>query len=699
MRRLTDLSIRAILGLLIAAMGLLLFALSAGALVDSYHRDSDAHRVAASTVTSQYLFTAMLNVRNERGGTIGSLVAEGTVDSVVEGNMTRSRSISEADYADGIAALARLNLPEMASATEALKAAHAAIVAARIKVDAAIHQSRATRDPGIVRDWPVVSQAFLDAIIATTDPLENALELVDPVVDHFLVVKRAAWGTRLNLGLAFLPAQTAVAAGQSFSAADTLAYQQDYARGAAAWSVVMAAAARKDAPRSLIDSAAKANENFVGPLADNQAALIATLAAGKPTEIPYRDVQRANNTGTARVVDVLNAAMDAMVARADTQAHAATRTLILDALLLAVALALSVAGFVIVQRRVSGPILALTGTIGRLAEQDFAVDIPAAGHADEIGRMTQALLVLRENGRRHEAAIEARAAEQADIARRATMVTALCHGFDGQVGTSLASVEQATVQLRQASETMIRAAERSSNETGSVASAAHEASAGVNAVAAAAEELAMSITEISRQMAQSAAISKDAMVKAEQTDAVIVGLSTASQKIGEIVTLIRNIASQTNLLALNATIEAARAGDAGKGFAVVASEVKSLANQTAKATEEITQQIGQIQGMTQAAVDGVRVILEVIREMGSVTTGIAVSVEQQGSATAEIARNVQEVAAAANQISASIAGVAQAVDQSTAVAGDVRAAAEAMGGQADHLKSDVAGFLDGLRAA
>jgi methyl-accepting chemotaxis protein len=313
--------------------------------------------------------------------------------------------------------------------------------------------------------------------------------------------------------------------------------------------------------------------------------------------------------------------------------------------------------------------------------------------------MQEALLVLRENGRQHELAVEARIEEQAAAARRAQAVDTLCRGFDGQVGASLASVGQATARLMDASNAMIEAAARSASETGTVASAAQEASAGVNTEAAAAEELSASIAEISRQMAQSTAISNDAMEKAGKTDATIAGLATASQKIGEIVTLISNIASQTNLLALNATIEAARAGEAGKGFAVVASEVKSLANQTAQATQDITQQIGQIQDMTQAAVDGVRAISAVIREMGGITTGIAAAVEQQGAATSEIARNVQEVATAANQISASITDVSAAVDQSSEVAREVRAAAEVMNAEGNVLKDDVAGFLGGIRTA
>jgi methyl-accepting chemotaxis protein len=218
-------------------------------------------------------------------------------------------------------------------------------------------------------------------------------------------------------------------------------------------------------------------------------------------------------------------------------------------------------------------------------------------------------------------------------------------------------------------------------------------------VAAATEELSSSVTEIGRQMSQSTRISHDAIEKAAQTDQSIAGLAAASQKIGEIIALINGIASQTNLLALNATIEAARAGDAGRGFAVVASEVKALATQTGRATEEIAEQVANIQKMTQEAVGGVRSMTHVIREMGNITTGIAAAIEEQGTATSEIARNVNEVAEATNTITALMTDVSRAVDDSRSVADEVRSAAEIMSEQSIGLKGEVAGFLDGIRAA
>jgi methyl-accepting chemotaxis protein len=699
MARFGNVSLRTLLWALIGTMGLLLVIMSADALVDAIGRSANAHRVETASLTSRHLFKALLGMRNERGAEIGGLVGEAPVSAATEADIAKLRGTAEQGYADGLKALKDLALPELATPIAQLVSSHDAAAAMRPQVDAAIGQAKAQRDAQVVQSWPKVSQAFLDGILGASDPLEASLKLVDPVVDHFLGVKRAAWTTRLNLGLASLVVQSAVASGQGLTPADTLAWYQDMARASAAWVVVTEAAQRKDAPQALVAAVAKANGNFSGPVFDGQKALVEALAAGQKATMPIDDLRKLNTEYTSYAVDALNVALDQMVARADDEAGAATWNLVLDSVLLLVAIGLSAAGFLIVRRRVSGPILALTATIDRLAHQDFTVEIPRKTRDDEVGRMQEALLVLRENGRAHEAAVAARIEEQAAAARRATTVDELCRGFDGQAGASLAAVGQATARLMAASEAMIAAAERSAAETGTVASAAQEASAGVNTVAAAAEQLSSSIAEISRQMTQSTAISNDAMDKAGRTDTTIAGLAAASQKIGEIVTLISNIASQTNLLALNATIEAARAGEAGKGFAVVASEVKSLANQTAQATQDITQQIAQIQGMTHDAVEGVRSISSVIREMGGITAGIAAAVEEQGAATSEIARNVQEVAMAANQISASITDVSASVDQASEVAAEVRTAAQAMSSEADVLKGDVAGFLGNIRSA
>jgi methyl-accepting chemotaxis protein len=373
------------------------------------------------------------------------------------------------------------------------------------------------------------------------------------------------------------------------------------------------------------------------------------------------------------------------------------QSLVGDALLFAVAFGLTAVGFFVVARKVSGPILLLTELIGRLAERDYAVEIPAGPVGNEIGRMSQALVVLRENGRRELSEERDRAKAQHETERRAAAVDTLCRQFDRRVGGKLASVEDAVLQLMTAAISMTDKAKRSSVSSTSIAEAANEASTGVQTVVAAIEQLSASVAEISRQMARSTGISNEAISKAAKTEQSIAGLANASQTIGKIINIINAISVQTNLLALNATIEAARAGDAGKGFAVVAGEVKLLANQTAQAIEEITQQISQMQEMIAEAVHGVHAMAGVIREMNGITTGIAAAVEEQGTSSSEIARSVHDVADAANRMSNLTSDVSEAVSQSKDIADQVRSAAETMHAQSADLRSEVATFLDVVR--
>jgi methyl-accepting chemotaxis protein len=283
--------------------------------------------------------------------------------------------------------------------------------------------------------------------------------------------------------------------------------------------------------------------------------------------------------------------------------------------------------------------------------------------------------------------------------RRLNVVDKLATTFDATAGDRVGQVSRAAADLQATAQTLTGIAGEATHLATNVAAAAEEASVNVQTVAAAAEELASSITEISRQVAQSANVANKAREEAKRTDGVVRALAEGAQKIGEVVGLISNIAGQTNLLALNATIEAARAGDAGKGFAVVASEVKSLANQTAKATEDIAHQITQIQTATNDAVESIRGIGTTIGEISDIAASIAVAVEQQGSATQEIARNVQQTAAGTQEVSSNIVGVSKGANDTGVAANNVLEAAGALSRQAEQLRSEVGGFIDQVKAA
>ncbi len=269
----------------------------------------------------------------------------------------------------------------------------------------------------------------------------------------------------------------------------------------------------------------------------------------------------------------------------------------------------------------------------------------------------------------------------------------------GSVGSVVDTMSSAALNLQSNADTLTISADRTSQQSAAVAAASEEASTNVQTVAAATEELSSSISEINRQVMNSARVAQEAVRNAEQTTNTVNGLAEAAQKIGDVVGLINQIAGQTNLLALNATIEAARAGEAGKGFAVVANEVKALATQTARATEEVTAHISAIQRETGAATTAIGAITETIREINEIATTIASTIEEQGAATQEISRNVQQAALGTQDVSANITGIAQAAAETGGAASQVLDAARHSGELARTLHGEVEKFLAGIRAA
>ncbi|HEY0834887.1 MAG TPA: methyl-accepting chemotaxis protein [Azospirillum sp.] len=348
---------------------------------------------------------------------------------------------------------------------------------------------------------------------------------------------------------------------------------------------------------------------------------------------------------------------------------------------------------------VSTPVRSMTAAMQRLASGDKSTEIPARDRGDEIGVMAKALEVFKESlieADRLRAEQEAQkiAAEK----QRRAMMLELADDFEGHVNGVVEHVSSAATEMNATASSMSAAAEQATRQAGAAAAAAEQASANVQTVASAAEELASSITEIGRQVSQSSEIARQAVGQAERTNGIVGGLNQAAQKIGEVVELINNIASQTNLLALNATIEAARAGEMGKGFAVVASEVKSLANQTAKATEEIAGQISGVQGATQEAVGAIQDILKTIGDISRTTTMIASAVEEQQAATGEIARNVEQAAQGTQEVASNIVGVNAAAAEAGRAAEQVLQESGELSRQSESLRREVGGFIAKIRA-
>ena len=336
----------------------------------------------------------------------------------------------------------------------------------------------------------------------------------------------------------------------------------------------------------------------------------------------------------------------------------------------------------------------------RIAQGSLDQAVQETDRGDEIGRMAETLEMLRQT------ALTARSLESEQIAtkqraeqEKRQALIGLADRFDASVGRLVGLMASGSTELETTAKSMTGTAERTNQRAVVVGSAATEASTRVQTVAAAAEELSSSISEISRQVAQSAAITSRAVESARQTDTTVRALADGAKQIEHVAELISSIAGQTNLLALNATIEAARAGEAGRGFAVVAAEVKSLASQTAEATKEIGIRIAQIQSATKEAVEAIQGITATIEEVSTIATTIGAAIEEQGAATAEIARNVTETAKATQDVTTNIGGVSVAVNETGGAAGLVLTAASNLSKQAEQLSGEVNTFLAGVRAA
>jgi methyl-accepting chemotaxis protein len=622
----------------------------------------------------------------EGAATPAQLEAVAKAAKAVDAAMTNARTVVS-------------SLDDGAALVDGLNQAAAKIADVRATTDRALVLPMNARDAAAVKGFlPGVAQ-----VVAIIEPvlnrLENRVTAADASLTALLAVARTAQDLRISAGGRAATMSLGISTRRPLTPAEFSTMDRAQGRVDLDRERIEAGVDQLGSPPRLIKALKEAIDAYFGRAASViEKEMPAAHSDGKYAINPD-DLATAIVPAVQTFFVLRDAALAEAAERAGAARDGALMMLVLGAFAVAALLGVLAGVTMMLRRRVIAPLATLTDVVGDLAAGRHDVTIPASGRADEIGSMAGSLEVFKDALIAKKAADEAAALEADAKIARGQRVDRLTRDFETAIGEIVNIVSSASGELEASAGTLTATAERSEQLTTVVAAASEEASTNVQSVASATEEMASSVNEISRQVQDSARIAGAAVEQAQKTNDRVSELAKAAARIGDVVELINTIAGQTNLLALNATIEAARAGEAGRGFAVVASEVKALAEQTAKATGEIGQQISGIQAATQESVGAIKEIGDTIGRMSEIASAIASAIEEQGAATQEIARNVQQAASGTQQVSSNIADVQRGASETGSASAQVLSAAKSLAGESGRLKREVGQFLSAVRAA
>jgi methyl-accepting chemotaxis protein len=696
---LNRLTVSALIKSVIVLMSVCLMALLCVSAWDSWGRLVVTGRISVIAEASANVFKAMHNLRTDQSTTNRLLNAEPPMDADIDKYLRGLRDAEMPAMGSALAQLATVEFAQAKTLVPELDREFKLLTAEQKEFWDEVAKPKASRRMGLAKEYAETTAALLQTLDQLSSALAATVNHQDPAIDQLLAIKQHAWLLRNTAGEASLIISKGLAAGK-VAPETRVSYTKFLGGSDIAFAALEMSASGMQLPAALSSAIAATKTAYFEPdylaLRDR---LLTALISGEKPEMSANQWSPVTVGRMGSAVVVAERALDAAREHIQAEHTAAQEALILQLGLLALAFALTSGAMTAVTRRITTPLHNIRDAMLKVAAGDLTVTSGYADRRDEIGALAGALETFKQQAA-DKVRIEAQERERnAGATVRQQAIEGYVGEFEHVVRQTLQELGSASSQMRTTSAGMSAVSSQTNSRVQVAERASGEASMSVESVASASEELSASINDISRQAAHAAGIASRAVDQARETDGTVQGLAKTASRIGEVVGLINTIASQTNLLALNATIEAARAGEAGRGFAVVASEVKSLASQTAKATEDISEQIADIQKVANEAIDAIKGIGSIIGEVNEVATAIAAAVQEQGAATQEITRSTQHAAQGTKNVSDNITGVKADADAAAAAAEDVKLASETLETQSQQLGRQVTDFLGKIRAA